>query len=53
MGLQVVGARFEDRLVIRAGAALEAALGRVVPRPRIHADATENAMENATEVVNP
>ncbi|MGN0099772.1 MAG: amidase [Dietzia sp.] len=37
VGLQVVGARFEDRLVVRVGAALEAALGRVVPTPRVHA----------------
>ena len=37
VGLQIVGARFEDRLVVRAGAALEAALGEVVPAPRIHA----------------
>ena len=37
VGLQIVGARFEDRLVVRAGAALEAALGDVVPAPRIHA----------------
>lgn len=38
VGVQLVGARFEDRLVIRAGAALEAALGRVVPTPRVHSD---------------
>ena len=37
VGLQIVGARFEDRLVVRAGAALEAALGEVVPTPRVHA----------------
>ena len=37
VGVQLVGARFEDRLVVRAGAALEAALGRVVPEPRVHA----------------
>ena len=37
VGLQVVGARFEDRLVVRVGAALEAALGQVVPTPRVHA----------------
>ncbi|UVE94551.1 amidase [Dietzia sp. B32] len=48
VGLQLVGARFEDRLAIRAGAALEAALGSapgaasggVVPVPRLHADAS-------------
>ena len=49
VGVQIVGARFEDRLVIRAGAAVEAALGRVVPRPRIHADGPDDA----TEVVSP
>ncbi len=37
VGVQLVGARFEDRLVVRTGAALEAALGRVVPAPRVHA----------------
>ena len=37
VGLQVVGARFEDRLVVRVGAALEAAQGPVVPAPRVHA----------------
>ena len=40
VGVQLVGARFEDLLVVRAGAALEAALGKVVPRPPIHADAS-------------
>ena len=40
VGIQIVGARFEDRLVVRVGAALEAALGRVVPTPRVHAAAT-------------
>ena len=43
VGLQVVGARFSDRLVVRVGAALEGALeatrGRVVPAPRVHAGA--------------
>lgn len=39
VGVQLVGARFEDLLVVRAGAALEAALGQVVPAPPIHADA--------------
>ena len=39
VGMQLVGARFEDLLVIRAGAAVEAALGQVVPAPPIHADA--------------
>ena len=43
VGLQVVGARFEDRLVVRVGAALEAALGRVVPTPRVHAGAGGDA----------
>lgn len=38
VGMQIVGARFEDRLVVRAGAALEAALGPVLPRPQVHAD---------------
>src|SRR5699024_12640965 len=37
VGVQLVGARFEDRLVVHTGAALEAALGRVVPAPRVHA----------------
>lgn len=37
VGVQLVGARFEDRLVVRAGAALEAALGDVTPTPRVHA----------------
>ena len=37
VGVQLVGARFSDRLVIRVGAALEKALGRVVPTPRVHA----------------
>ena len=40
VGLQLVGPRFEDRLVVRAGAALEAVLGPLT-RPTIHADATE------------
>ena len=39
VGVQLVGARFEDRLVVRVGAALEAALGRVVPTPAVHAGA--------------
>lgn len=39
VGVQLVGARFSDRLVVRAGAALEAALGQVVPVPRVHAAA--------------
>ena len=38
VGVQLVGARFEDRLVVRVGAALEAALGQAVPAPRVHAD---------------
>lgn len=42
VGVQLVGARFEDRLVVRAGAALEAALGTVVPAPRVHATAGGN-----------
>lgn len=37
VGVQVVGARFDDRRVVRVGAALEAALADPVPRPRIHA----------------
>lgn len=39
VGVQLVGARFEDRLVVRTGAALESALGQVVPTPRVHASA--------------
>ena len=33
VGVQLVGPRFGDATVVRAGAALEAALGPVVPRP--------------------
>lgn len=37
VGIQLVGARYADRTVVRAGAALERALAGAVPRPRIHA----------------
>ncbi|WP_026919610.1 amidase [Gordonia shandongensis] len=37
VGVQLVGARFADRLVIRTGAALHARIGDRTPRPRIHA----------------
>ncbi|PAY22217.1 amidase [Dietzia natronolimnaea] len=43
VGIQIVGARFDDRLVVRVGAALEAALGQVVPAPRIHASPAGSA----------
>lgn len=47
VGIQLIGARFEDLLVVRAGAALEAALGQAVgqavPPPPIHADAPGGA----------
>ncbi|MFN3600714.1 MAG: amidase [Dietzia sp.] len=43
VGIQIVGARFEDRLVVRVGAALEDALGRVVPAPRVHAGTSGGA----------
>lgn len=39
VGVQLIGARFEDLLVVRAGAALEAALGQAVPAPQIHSGA--------------
>lgn len=37
VGVQLVGARFSDRLVIRTGAALHAAVAERTPRPLIHA----------------
>jgi len=46
VGVQLVGARFEDRLVVRVGAALEAALGQAVPAPRVHADTNANTDTN-------
>ena len=42
-GIQIVAKRFDDRAVMRAGAALEQALGNVVPRPRVHACSTGGA----------
>lgn len=37
VGVQLVGARFDDRAVVRAGAALFERVARRVPRPRVHA----------------
>ena len=53
VGIQLIGARFDDRLVVRAGAALEAALGQVVPTPRIHASAPTTGGARAADGVRP
>ncbi|MBM7365437.1 amidase [Gordonia hydrophobica] len=37
VGLQIVGARFADRLVMRTGAALHERIADRTPRPRVHA----------------
>ncbi|WP_143965562.1 amidase [Gordonia zhaorongruii] len=37
VGVQLVGKRFDDRVLIRAGAALQPRVADRVPRPRIHA----------------
>lgn len=41
VGAQLIGPRFADLLVMRAGAALQAAVADRVPRPRIHACSEE------------
>lgn len=42
VGVQLVGARFADRTLVRAGAALERALAGRTPRPRVHACSTSS-----------